>query len=67
MRINFEIDDELIAEALRESKSVTTPAALEEAVRLATQIRRQAGLRNVRGKVRWEGDLEALRTDLAED
>jgi Arc/MetJ family transcription regulator len=66
MRTNFDSDDELIAAAIRDSKAVTTPAAIDEALRVAGQIRRQAGLRRIRGKVRWEGDLDAMRTDRSE-
>jgi Arc/MetJ family transcription regulator len=59
----IEINDELIAEALRRSDAHTTRAAVEEGVRLQIQIRRQSGIRRLRGNVRWEGDLDAMRTD----
>jgi Arc/MetJ family transcription regulator len=63
MRTNIDIDDKLMAEAMKYSKSPTKRAAVEEALRLLVQTRRQAGLRKLRGKVRWEGDLDAMRTD----
>ena len=63
MRTNIDIDDELMAEALRRSGAPTKRAVVEEALRLLIQTRRQVALRKWRGKVRWEGDLDAMRTD----
>ena len=62
MRTNIEIDDELMEEALRRSGAPTKRAAVEEGLRLLIQTRRQAGIRRLRGKVKWEGDLDAMRT-----
>jgi len=61
MRTNIDIDDDLMAEALRRSGAPTKRAAVEEGLRLLIQTRRQAGLRRLRGKVRWEGDLDESR------
>ncbi len=65
MRTNIVIDDELMAEALRRSGAATKRAAVEEALRLLIATRRQGGLRKLRGKVKWERDLDAMRTDRA--
>lgn len=54
MRTNIDIDDDLMAEALRHSGAPTKRAAVEEALRLLIQTRRQGGLRKLRGKVKWE-------------
>jgi Arc/MetJ family transcription regulator len=67
MRTNIDIDDELMAEALKSSGATTKRAAVEQALRLLIQTRRQAGLRKLRGKVKWEGDLDAMRTDRPSD
>jgi Arc/MetJ family transcription regulator len=67
MRTNIVIDDKLMAEALRRSGAATKRAAVEEALRLLIATRRQGGLRKLRGKVKWEGDLDAMRTDLTAD
>ena len=67
MRTNIVIDDELMDEALRHSGAPTKKAAVEEGLRLLIQTRRQAGLRRLRGKVRWEGDLYRSRTDRTSD
>lgn len=63
MRTNIDINDELMEEALRRSGLPSKRAAVEEGLRLLIQTRRQAGLRKLRGKVAWEGDLHAMRTD----
>jgi Arc/MetJ family transcription regulator len=63
MRTNIEIDDELMAEALKRSGAATKRAAVEEGLRLLIQTRRQAGIRRLRGKVHWQGDLEEMRLD----
>ena len=62
MRTNIDIDDELMEEALRRSGAPTKRAAVEEGLRLLIQTRRQSGLRKLRGKVTWEGDLDAMRS-----
>lgn len=67
MRTNIEIDDELMAEALRRSGAPTKRAAVEEALRLLIQTRRQGAVRKWRGKIKWEGDLHAMRTDRPAD
>ena len=63
MRTNIDIEDALMAEALRRSGLPTKRAAVEEGLRLLIQTRRQTAIRKLRGKIRWEGDLDAMRTD----
>lgn len=61
MRTNIDIDDDLMREALEVTGARTKRAAVEEGLRLLIQTRRQAGLRRLRGKVAWEGDLHKSR------
>jgi Arc/MetJ family transcription regulator len=61
MRTNIDIDDRLIREAMRSSGAPTKRAAVEEGLRLLIQTRRQRGIRRLRGKVTWTGDLEVSR------
>jgi Arc/MetJ family transcription regulator len=61
MRTNIEIDDRLMARALRASRKPTKRAVVEEGLRLLVQTRRQSGIRRLRGRVEWEGDPETLR------
>lgn len=61
MRTNIDIDDVVLQEAQRllgtRTKRDTVDAALREVV--ASDLRR--GLLQLRGEVRWEGDLQASR------
>jgi Arc/MetJ family transcription regulator len=61
MRTNIDIDDDLMSEAMRASAKPTKRAVVEEALRLLVQTRRQVGIRRLRGKVAWTGDLKAIR------
>ena len=63
MRTNIEIDDALMAEALATSGARTKREAVTLALETLIRIRRQQAIRQLRGKLRWEGDLDAMRTD----
>lgn len=61
MRTNIEIDDVLMAQALKVSGFKTKKATVEEGLRLLVQTKAQGRLRGLRGKLRWEGSLEEER------
>jgi Arc/MetJ family transcription regulator len=61
MRTNIDIDDRLMKQAMKSSRSRTKRAAVEAGLRLLVQTRAQANIRKLRGKVRWEGDLDKSR------
>ena len=61
MRTNIDIDDRLMSEAIRLSGASTKRAAVEEGLRLLIQTRSQSRIRRLRGKIRWEGDLDRSR------
>jgi Arc/MetJ family transcription regulator len=61
MRTNIDIDDKLMEQAMRSSGAPTKKAVVEEALRMLVQTRAQASIRRLRGKVKWEGDLEQSR------
>jgi len=61
MRTNIEIDDRLMRQAMRCSGARTKKAAVEAGLRLLAETHAQASIRRLRGKVRWEGDLERSR------
>ena len=61
MRTNIEIDDDLMAEALKASKFKTKRAAVEQGLRLLVQTRAQGRIRELRGKLRWDGSLDEMR------
>lgn len=63
MRTNILIDDELMNEALTISGYKTKKETVEEALKLLIIQRNQTAIRNFRGKLQWEGDLDKMRTD----
>lgn len=63
MRTNIELDEDLMAEAMRVTGLKTKKAAVEEALRrLVTTERRREALKNLAG-MGWEGDLDEMRND----
>lgn len=61
MRTN--IDNTLMNEAMEASGAATKKAAVEKGLELLVQVKKQNGLRKLRGKLEWEGDLGEMRTD----
>ncbi len=62
MRTNIEIDDDVLREVQRLTGAKTKRAAVDLALRELVARYRRLGLLELRGKVRWEGDLEVSRT-----
>jgi Arc/MetJ family transcription regulator len=63
MRTNIVIDDRLMADALKATGVRTKREAVELGLKTLIRLRRQEGIRKFRGKLDWQGDLEAMRTD----
>jgi Arc/MetJ family transcription regulator len=63
MRTNIVIDGRLIADAQRATGISTKKGVVEEGLRLLVRLKRQARVRGWRGKLKWDGDLAAMRTD----
>jgi Arc/MetJ family transcription regulator len=63
MRTNIVIDDKLMSDALRATGLKTKREAVELGLRTLLRLRQQAEIRNFRGKLPWEGDLNAMRLD----
>jgi Arc/MetJ family transcription regulator len=61
MRTNIDIDDRLMRQAMRHSGTRTKKATVEAALRLLVETHAQTVIRRLRGKVRWEGDLDGSR------
>jgi Arc/MetJ family transcription regulator len=62
MRTNIEIDDKLMAEAMSAAGKTTKKETVREALELLVRIRHgQTAIRALRGKIEWEGDLDAMR------
>ena len=63
MRTNIVIDDKLMRNALRVTGLKTKREAVELGLQTLLRLKRQAGIRRLRGKLDWLGDLEAMRSD----
>ena len=63
MRTNIVIDDELMEEALKVSRLKTKKEAVEAGLKLLVQRKKQENIKNLRGALHWEGDLEQMRID----
>ena len=59
----MDIDHDLMDQALKVGGFKTRKAAVEEGLRLLVRTRAQGRLRELRGKLRWEGSLEEMRRD----
>jgi Arc/MetJ family transcription regulator len=63
MRTNIDIDDELMAQAMKASGLTTKRETVEAGLRLLVKLKAQQRVRRYRGKLRWEGDLDRMRRD----
>lgn len=64
MRTNIEIDDKLMKEAMKATGLTTKKATVEEGLKLILTLKKQRRIKEFRGKLKWEGDLDQMRTDL---
>jgi len=63
MRTNIVIDDKLMKDTLRITGLKTKREAVELGLQTLLRLRKQAEIRRYRGKLDWQGDLDALRTN----
>jgi Arc/MetJ family transcription regulator len=63
VRTNIVIDDKLMRATLRATGLKTKREAVELGLRTLLRLQQQAGIKRFRGKLDWQGDLEAMRTD----
>ncbi len=63
MRTNIVIDDRLMARAMRAAGAATKRETVEKGLRLLLRLKQQEKIRSARGRLRWEGDLAAMRRD----
>ena len=63
MRTNIVIDDKLMKDTLRATGLRTKREAVELGLRTLLRLRQQAEIRRFRGKLKWNGDLDAMRLD----
>ena len=62
MRTNIVIDDKLMADALKATGLETKKEAVEEGLKALIKLQKQADIRSLRGKIKWEGDLDDMRS-----
>jgi Arc/MetJ family transcription regulator len=63
VRTNIVIDDKLMRDTLRATGLKTKREAVELGLRTLLRLNRQAEIRRLRGKLEWQGDLDAMRSD----
>ena len=63
MRTNIVIDDKLMRDTLRATGLKTKREAVEAALRTLLRMSKQGEIRGLRGKLDWQGDLDAMRSD----
>ena len=63
MRTNVVVDDDLMASALKVSGLRTKKDAIEEGLKLLVQVKRQQEIKPFRGKLKWSGNLDEMRSD----
>ena len=61
MRTNIEIDDELIKEAMKLTGIKTKKGVVEAALAQMVSLKKQERLKDLRGKLKWEGNLDEMR------
>ena len=63
MRTNIVIDDKLMQDTLRATGLRTKREAVELGLRTLLRLRQQERIKRFRGKLHWQGDLDAMRLD----
>ncbi|MEK6764815.1 MAG: type II toxin-antitoxin system VapB family antitoxin [Planctomycetota bacterium] len=63
MRTNVVIDDQLMNTAQKLSGLRTKRDTIEAGLKLLVGLKRQAKIKNFRGKLKWIGNLDEMRAD----
>jgi len=63
MRTNIVIDDALMNDALKLTGLKTKREAVEMGLKTLIRLKKQEAIKNFRGKLHWEGDLDEMRKD----
>jgi Arc/MetJ family transcription regulator len=64
MRTNIVIDDRLMNDALKATGLKTKKEAVELGLKTLIKLNQQAKIKELKGKLKWDGDLDAMRTTL---
>lgn len=63
MKTGIEVDDALLADALKATGLKTQHEVVELALKTLIQLKQQESIKSLRGKLAWDGNLDAMRTD----
>ncbi len=63
MRTNIIIDDTLMADVLKATGAKSKREAVELGLKTLLMLKQQEDIKAFKGKLKWEGDLEQMRTD----
>jgi len=63
VRTNIVIDDKLMKDTLKLTGLKTKREAVELGLKTLLRLRQQEQIRHFRGKLDWQGDLNAMRLD----
>lgn len=63
MRTNIVIDDELMNEVIKLTGAKTKKEAVELGLLTLIRIKKQEKIRQYRGKLDWDGNLDDMRMD----
>ena len=63
MRTNIVIDDKLLSDTLRATGLKTKREAVELGLKTLLRLKQQSEIKELRGKITREGDLDAMRRD----
>ena len=62
MRTNIMIDDELMSDVLKLTGIKSKREAVEQALRTLLALKQQEKIKQFKGVLKWEGDLEQMRS-----
>ncbi len=63
MRTNIVIDDDLMTDVLQVTGLKTKREAVELALKTLIRLKKQEEIKQFKGKLKWDDDLDRMRTD----
>ena len=63
MRTNIVIDEKLMNDALKATGLKTKKEVVELGLKTLIRLNQQKQIKQLKGKLKWDGDLEAMRTN----
>lgn len=63
LRTNIVIDEKLMKDAIEYGGFETKRETVEQALKLLVRMAKQKKIRQLRGKLQWDGDLNQMRLD----